>query len=276
MLTGITIPDRGKFTLKLTENSDFETLSRMIGYLPEERGLYPDMKISEQLEFFGRIKGLSKREVAEKMIEYSEKLGISDWLSKKASELSKGMQQMVQFVATIFYEPDLIILDEPFTGLDPINSNKMTQIIKDLQAAGKTIIFSTHRLEQVEDICENIALINKGKIILEGSIRDIKHRFKKNIFQVDYTGTPQISSISDVEVLSSDQYKILLHDTSAHPNANALLRRLLDHIEIVSFIEILPSLSEIFIDCVNITSTETETDDPTVTTQSTTTGDSHE
>jgi ABC-2 type transport system ATP-binding protein len=275
MLTGITIPDKGNFTLKLTENSDFDTLSRMIGYLPEERGLYPDMKISEQLEFLGRIKGLSKKEVKEKMMEYSEKLGITDWLEKKAQELSKGMQQMVQFVATIFYEPDLIILDEPFTGLDPINSNKMTQIIKDLQANSKTIIFSTHRLEQVEDICENIALINKGKIILEGSIRDIKHRFKKNIFQVDYIGTPQISSISDIEVLSSDQNKILLHDISASPNANALLRRLLDHIEIVSFIEILPSLSEIFIDCVNITATETDSDDITVPIQSTT-GDSHE
>jgi ABC-2 type transport system ATP-binding protein len=256
MLTGITIPDKGIFTLKLTENSDFETLSRMIGYLPEERGLYPDMKISEQLEFFGRIKGLSKREVADKMVEYSEKLGISDWLGKKAQELSKGMQQMVQFVSTIFYEPDLLILDEPFTGLDPINSNKMKQEILNLQAAGKTIIFSTHRMEQVEEICENIALINKGKIILDGSIRDIKHRYKKNIFAVEYVGTPNISPISDIEVLSTEKHKILLHDISPTPNANYLLKRLLDHIEIVSFVEILPSLNEIFIECVNAVSLE--------------------
>jgi ABC-2 type transport system ATP-binding protein len=248
ILTGITMPDKGKFTLQGTENSDFNSLSRMIGYLPEERGLYKDMKIVDQLEFFGRIKGLSKKETHEKINIYAEKIGIQDWLNKKASELSKGMQQMVQFVGTIFYEPSLIILDEPFTGLDPINSKKLQDEILNLQKEGKTIIFSTHRMEQVEEICENIALINKGQIILQGKISEIKSRYKKNIYKIHYSGI--ITTNNDFEVIEQDKDYIIVKDKCESLSANEFLKKVMEYVDVHSFVEILPTLSEIFIETV--------------------------
>jgi ABC-2 type transport system ATP-binding protein len=274
ILTGISYPDGGSFVLDKTQGNDFDTLSKMIGYLPEERGLYQDIKISEQLEFLGRIKGFSLSEVREKIAEYSKKMGIDGWLDKKAQELSKGMQQMVQFTATIFFEPSLIILDEPFTGLDPINSNKMKQALVDLQKQGKTIIFSTHRMEQVEEICEKIALINKGNIILEGSIADVKSSFKKNIYKVEYHGQIDKSQLpSDCEIIDessvevegaetetystvaqemrrSGKNSIFIKDNNASSHPSTILKKLIPHIEISSFMEILPSLNEIFIEAV--------------------------
>ena len=266
ILTGISLPDKGSFTLAHTENKDFETLSRMIGYLPEERGLYFDMKIIDQLEFFGQIKGLSAKESREKIDYYSERIGIKDWYQKKAKELSKGMQQMVQFTATIFYEPSLIILDEPFTGLDPLNSSKMIQEIHELQKKGITIIFSTHRLEQVEEICENIALINKGQIILAGKISEIKQKFKKNIFQVetnqavelfDFQENPVESFVpndkNDFEILEIRENILTIKSQNAHISTNQIIKKLMEKIEIHSFVEILPSLSDIFIESVEKT-----------------------
>jgi len=261
ILTGINLPDSGSFSLNVTENNDFDTLSRHIGYLPEERGLYQNMKILEQLEFFGSIKGFTKKEVASKILEYSEKMGITEWHNKKARELSKGMQQMVQFVATIFHEPDLIILDEPFTGLDPINTNKMKAQLAEMKNEGKTIIFSTHRMEQVEEICENIALINKGQIILSGAITEIKQRFKKNIHRLTYTGEldssifrrdtingARDSTIDDFEILEHSGNTMIIKENILHSTKNALLKKLVDVVEVNSYIEILPSLNEIFIE----------------------------
>ena len=252
ILAGITIPDKGSFTLENTDHKDFDSLSKMIGYLPEERGLYKEMTIIEQLEFFGRIKGLSKNQVIEKAKLYGDRLGITDWFEKKAKELSKGMQQMVQFVSTIFYEPSLIILDEPFTGLDPINSNKIISEIHKLREEGKTIIFSTHRMEQVEEICEDIVLINKGVIILEGKILDIKRSFKKNIYKVLYSGQNKLNSTNDFEIIEQTDNMILLQ--SKLNNTNELLKKIMECIEVNSFIEILPSLNEIFIERVNSSS----------------------
>ncbi|MCL2063260.1 MAG: ATP-binding cassette domain-containing protein [Candidatus Cloacimonetes bacterium] len=277
ILTGITIPDQGSFTLDYTDNKDFESLSRMIGYLPEERGLYNDMKVIEQLEFFGKIKGLKRKEARERIDFYSDRVGIKDWYQKKAKELSKGMQQMVQFTATIFYEPNLIILDEPFTGLDPLNSNKMIQEIHELQKKGITIIFSTHRLEQVEEICEDIALINKGQVILAGQINKIKREFKKGLFKINYSKNINTSSelpissqdeafINDLEdenfeiiqntpIISSDNeerdFEMIIKCKNPDISSNTIIKRLMEKIEIHSFIEILPSLSEIFIEQVN-------------------------
>ncbi|MCL1826463.1 MAG: ATP-binding cassette domain-containing protein [Candidatus Cloacimonetes bacterium] len=247
ILTGITMPDQGSFVLNGKSNNNFAEISRIIGYLPEERGLYPTMKIFDQLMFFGRIKGLSKKEAREKINFYSKKLEIDGWLQKKARELSKGMQQLVQFVGSIFYEPSLIILDEPFTGLDPINSLKLQNEILELQQRGKTIIFSTHRMDQVEEFCQNIALINKGEIILEGRIDEIKNRFKKNIYQIQYTGDCNLSSTGDYEVISNKDCVLTIRDLTRNTSANVLLKSILERIEVVSFIEVLPSLSEIFI-----------------------------
>ena len=254
ILAGITIPDKGHFTLDSNEKRDFDTLSKMIGYLPEERGLYKEMTVIEQLEFFGRIKGLSKKEVTEKAQYWGERTGIIDWFDKKAQELSKGMQQMVQFTSTIFYDPTLIILDEPFTGLDPINSNKMKNLFVELQSMGKTIIFSTHRMEQVEEICDKIVLIHKGRIILEGAITDIKHKFKKHVFKVIYDNAinkQDLLSIPDIEVLDSTSNSLTIKDTSITQSKNELIKKLLTLGEIQSFKEILPALNEIFIEQVN-------------------------
>ena len=255
ILTGITLPDKGEFTLHGIENRDFDSLSKMIGYLPEERGLYKDMKIIDQLEFLGRIKGLSTKQAREKIHFYGEKMGIDGWLDKKAQELSKGMQQMVQFTSTIFFEPSLIILDEPFTGLDPINSQKIQNTIMELKSEGKTIIFSTHRMEQVEEFCENIALINKGKIILEGNIFDIKSRFKKHVYkisgQLSDASDQRIEDSEDFEVLEQSGNSMIVKDKTESLSPNELLKKLMKYIEIHSFVEILPSMSEIFIEQVN-------------------------
>ena len=260
ILTGISIPDKGSFTLENTENKDFDSLSRMIGYLPEERGLYNDMKVIEQLEFFGQIKGLNIKEAREKIDYYCERMGIKDWYQKKAKELSKGMQQMVQFVSTIFFEPSLIILDEPFTGLDPINSNKMIQEIHELQKKGITIIFSTHRLEQVEEICENIALINKGKVILKGKISDIKNDFKKHKFRVilgtkgyrclQFVESRQDACVPSFEILENKDNEMIIRSLDPNTPTNTIIKSLMEEVEIQSFIEIYPSLSEIFIELV--------------------------
>ena len=249
ILTGITLPDKGSFTLENTERKDFDSLSRMIGYLPEERGLYHDMKIIDQLEFFGQIKGLKVKEAREKIDYYSQRTGIKDWYQKKAKELSKGMQQMVQFTATIFYEPSLIILDEPFTGLDPLNSNKMINEIHELQKKGITIIFSTHRLEQVEEICENIALINKGRVILEGKISEIKNAFKKHIYRVYYSShSDKLNENDDFEILENQDQQMIIKSRNPKIPTNTIIKKLMEEIEIHSFIEVLPSLNEIFIE----------------------------
>jgi ABC-2 type transport system ATP-binding protein len=260
ILTGISIADKGEFNLidnkstaDITKKRNFDDLSKMIGYLPEERGLYNDMKIIEQLEFIGMLKGLNKNTIKQNITEYSQKLGIDAWLDKKARELSKGMQQLVQFVATIFYEPELIILDEPFTGLDPINTNKMKEEIINLKEKGNTIIFSTHRMEQVEEICENIALINNGKIVLNGKINEIKKTYKKDLYKIEHNGELSISN--DIKIVEhlGDNVSIIKNE-SADKSVSDLLKRLIVNNEITSFIEIFPSLNEIFIECVEANS----------------------
>jgi len=264
ILTGITIPDKGSYSLQNIENRDFESLSKMIGYLPEERGLYSDMNVIDQLEFFGQIKGLKSKEAREKIDYYSERMGIRDWYLKKAKDLSKGMQQMVQFTATIFYEPSLIILDEPFTGLDPLNSNKIINEIHELQKKGTTIIFSTHRLEQVEEICENIALINKGQILLEGNIFDIKQMFKKHIYRVEtkqQVSKETLTNSRDYEVIDANGKLLHIKRTNPKVTTNSIIKSLITDIEIVSFVEILPSLNDIFIEQVKNCTIENTTSD---------------
>ena len=160
----------------------------IIGYMPEERGLYRKMKVGEHLLYLAQLKGLSKADAKAAIQHWFEKFDISDWWPKKVEELSKGMQQKIQFIATIIHDPDLIILDEPFSGLDPINTNLIKQEIQELKAAGKSIIFSTHRMEQVEEICEQIVLINQGQKVLDGSMKSLKEQFKQNLFRIDYEG----------------------------------------------------------------------------------------
>ena len=219
-----------------------------IGYMPEERGLYKKMKVGEQLVYLARLKNLSAKDATERIKYWLDRLEISDWWDKKVEELSKGMQQKIQFIATVMHQPSLLILDEPFSGLDPVNTNLIKREIEALHNDGTSIIFSTHRMEQVEEICEEIVLINQGKIMLNGSVSAIKDRFKLNHYQIQFEGTVSEDQLPESFVLIERSQKTLTFKLEEGQNANALIRSLLNHqVEIHGVKEILPSLNEIFI-----------------------------
>lgn len=230
-----------------------------IGYLPEERGLYKKLKVGEQLIYFARLKGLSGKEASDKSKAWMRKFEITDWWNKKVEDLSKGMAQKVQFISTVMHEPRLIILDEPFSGFDPVNAQLITEEILELKNKGCTIIFSTHRMETVEDLCDHIVLIDKSKIVLAGSKKQVKDAYKSNTFIVQHKG---------VFSLSPDKYELVkqsaLEDTflqstiriRGFAGPNQLIRDLTDVTEVHSFIEKIPSMSEIFITLVKGESNE--------------------
>ncbi len=217
------------------------------GYMPEERGLYKKMKVGDHLMYLAQLKGLSKKDAKSKIDYWFEKFGIEDWWPKKVEELSKGMQQKIQFISTVVHEPKLLILDEPFSGLDPINTNLIKDEIYELNRKGTSIIFSTHRMEQVEEICEHIVLINKGKNVLQGTVADVKNQFKDNLFKIEYTGILPENVLNMAKVIEKTDKSIIIK-VDAETDSNQLLQRLLQQeVFIHSFNEILPSLNEIFI-----------------------------
>ncbi len=246
MITGIFYPDSGTI---LFDGKKFDPLndSKGIGYMPEERGLYKKMKIGEQAVYLARLKGMSQQDATLKVKEWFVKLGMQSWWNKNVEDLSKGMQQKLQFVTTVVHEPQLIILDEPFSGLDPVNANLIKDEIFALAKKGCTIIFSTHRMEQVEEICDHIVLINKGQKILDGTVKQVKQDFKENIYRVGATVRPEQLMTFEFEVVKHqpDQLEIrLLHDATP----NDVLKFFINQgIAISSFNEKLPSLNEIFI-----------------------------
>lgn len=218
-----------------------------IGYLPEERGLYKKMKVGEQLMYLAQLKGMNKKEAKTAIKKWLEKFEITDWYNKKVEELSKGMQQKIQFISTVMHEPDLLILDEPFSGLDPINTNLIKDEISRLNAAGTSIIFSTHRMEQVEEICEDIVLVNQGKVILNGKVNDIKNTYKQNIFEFVFESGENIPNFEGYEIVSQSANKVRVK-VAEDQNPNDLLKKLIDqNVHILEFKETLPSLNEIFI-----------------------------
>lgn len=218
-----------------------------IGYLPEERGLYKKMKVQEQLEYLGQLKGLDVKTVRQRIEEWYEILGMEDWGGKKVEELSKGMQQKVQFVSTVIHEPDLLILDEPFSGLDPVNTNLLKNEIKRLSEKGTTVLFSTHRMEQVEEICERIALINKGKLVLEGDIDAIKQNYKDYLFEFVF-GPGPIPDFTDEIVRSSSRIGGVIVQFESLQDANDKMKQWMNEDYLIQeFREILPSINEIFI-----------------------------
>jgi len=218
-----------------------------IGYMPEERGLYKKMKVGEHLLYLGQLKGLSKAAAQKELDYWFDKFEIRDWWNKKVEELSKGMQQKIQFIATVLHRPKLLILDEPFSGLDPINTNLIKDEIEELRQKGVSILFSTHRMEQVEEICENIVLINKGSVILNGSVKDIKNQFKENLYRIDFEGELPAHFSSQATVTDRKPGYVTVQMAEGQ-SPNALLKFFLDKgIEIHAFNEILPSLNEIFI-----------------------------
>ena len=218
-----------------------------IGYMPEERGLYKKMKVGEHLTYLARLKGLSKKDAKTQIDYWLEKFEIQDWQKKKVEELSKGMQQKIQFIATVVHQPKLLILDEPFSGLDPINTNLIKDEIRELRKNGASIIFSTHRMEQVEEICERIVLINQGKNVLEGNVKDIKNQFKEHLYRIEFDGTlPAGINLEDVLIRKEEEAIII--KIANERDSNLLLGQLIQsgtHIRL--FQEILPSLNEIFI-----------------------------
>ncbi len=245
IITSILKADEGKVYLNGEVLNDFHP--QIIGYLPEERGLYKKMKVGEQLLYLTQLKGLSYKEAKNSILYWIKKFEIQDWLNKKVEELSKGMQQKVQFINTVANNPQLIILDEPFTGLDPINTELIKNEILNLQKEGTTIIFSTHRMEQVEEICEDIVLINNGRVMLGGNVNDIKNNYKENVYKVKFQRDIDIDKFSGLKYqqLEDGALEFKLEEGQ---NANGLLTELLEREEpISSFKEVLPTLNDIFI-----------------------------
>lgn len=221
-----------------------------IGYLPEERGLYKKLKVGEQLVYLAQLKGLSRRDALEKSKAWIKKFEITDWWTKKVEDLSKGMAQKVQFISTVMHEPKLIILDEPFSGFDPVNAQLITKEILELKEKGCTIIFSTHRMETVEDLCDHIALIDKSRKILEGSKKQVKEMYRTNTFQVEHRGNFSLLSekysLIVQQLLDEDYYRSVVK-VNSQISTNQLIRDLTDVTEVHSFTEKIPTMSEIFI-----------------------------
>ncbi len=254
IINQITAPDSGEVYFngeKLNQSH-----INQIGYLPEERGLYKKMEIGEQMIYLARLKGLSRDEAIRRLKVWFQKLGMETWWKMKIEELSKGMQQKAQFVATVLHEPDLIILDEPFSGFDPVNAEVIKDEILELNRKGATILFSTHRMESVEELCHSIALLDKSKKILDGRIRDIKNTYRNNIYLVEYTGEKmsmdgsQPFNLVDETTNDDDSYTIRIK-LNAGSTSNDVLKYLIPKVHINMLQEVIPTMNEIFIDKVN-------------------------
>jgi ABC-2 type transport system ATP-binding protein len=246
MITGIFYPDNGDL---LFDGKPFDPQNDFvhIGYMPEERGLYKKMKIGEQAMYLAQLKGLSRSEALEKIKFWFKKFEMESWWNKKVEDLSKGMSQKLQFVTTVLHEPKLIILDEPFSGLDPLNANLIKDEIYGLAQRGSTIIFSTHRMEQVEEICDHIILMNLGKKILDGTVTDVKQQFKENKFNIQFKGQPT-ALVSPIFTIEHQEKQQLIVKINEGYTSNHVLNYLLQQdVLIERFNEILPSLNDIFI-----------------------------
>ncbi len=250
MITGIFYPDEGQILFN-GKPFDPENDIQYIGYMPEERGLYKKMKIGEQALYLAQLKGLKKDRAMELIKEWFVKLEMQSWWNKKVEDLSKGMSQKLQFVTTVLHRPKLIILDEPFSGLDPVNSNIIKDEIFNLAKTGCTVIFSTHRMEQVEEICDHIVLINKGKKILDGTVKGIKQDFKENIFRIGFDETPSANYNNSFEVIRQNEDHSLMVKINESYKPNDVLNHFLQQqSSIIAFNEMLPSINDIFIQLV--------------------------
>lgn len=247
MIVNITAPDSGE--IKVFGAQITPELQDRIGYLPEERGLYKKMKVGDQIKFFAALKNVNAKEAGERLDRWLARLKLTEWKNKKSSELSKGMQQKVQFINAVIHEPELLILDEPFSGLDPVNVEVLKEVILELKAAGKTIIFSTHQMEVAEKICDDICLINRSRKILEGSIREVKRSFSRNAVALRLVGGESVledgAFVSSVK-RDSDGVEVLLAE-GATPQS--LLKQLIAADATIERFEMIePSLHDIFIE----------------------------
>jgi ABC-2 type transport system ATP-binding protein len=248
IINQITGPDEGHILF------DGEPLQQkhiaQIGYLPEERGLYKKMKVGEQLLYLARLKGLSKAEAMDKLKIWFVKFDIKTWWDKSVEDLSKGMQQKIQFVATVLHEPKLIILDEPFSGFDPINANLIKDEILELREKGASIIFSTHRMESVEELCDHVALIHQSKKILDGSKKQLKEQFKNNTYTVEFNGTLSVTedvfTIQEIKPLENTVQRAILK-LQPNTSVNQLISSVMNQVDLRLFSENIPNMNEVFI-----------------------------
>ncbi len=256
IINRITAPDCGRIMFCGNEISADDVYN--IGYMPEERGLYKKMKVGEQAIFFARLKGMSRKDATEKLKAWFQKFGIEDWWNKNIGELSKGMAQKIQFITTVLHEPKLLIFDEPFSGFDPINANLLKSEILALRDKGTTIIFSTHNMSSVEEVCDHITLIDKAKNILSGNVNEIRHKHGANIFEIDYRGREEnlVAALHSVcEIMDSKPSPAGYNKMKVHIASDAEVRQVIDAankcVEMRSFSEIIPSMNDIFIRAVN-------------------------
>lgn len=252
IINRITAPDNGEVFINghLSTSEDIYN----IGYLPEERGLYKKMKVGEHIIFLARLRGLSKAEAKQKATFWLKKFDILSWENKKVEELSKGMQQKIQFIATVIHEPDLFILDEPFSGFDPVNAELLKNEILELKAKGKTIILSTHNMESVEALCDEITLINKSKVVLQGNVKDIRYRFREHIFRLELESesfeieSPRFALLSSSTANGTTTIRVQRNNECSNSD---LIREIADKYEVLSFEEELPTMNDIFIQIVS-------------------------
>lgn len=246
IITTITKADEGQVLL---DGEPIGALTpTMIGYMPEERGLYKKMKVLEHILYLAELRGLTRKDAINQAKYWFERFDIVSWKDKKIEELSKGMQQKIQFIATIIHQPKLLILDEPFSGLDPINANIIKDEIYNLNKQGTSIIFSTHRMEQVEEICEEIVLMNQGKKVLDGNLKEVKERYKHHQYSIHYRNTDLPSTVKSAFRIVEDQDNHIVIQVGAQDEPNTIIKGLLNAgLDIASFNEVLPTINEIFI-----------------------------
>ena len=252
IINRIITPDSGRVLLGGREMAADDVAH--IGYMPEERGLYKKMKLGEQAVFFARVKGLSRKEATQKAKQWFEKFGIEDWWDKKIGDLSKGMAQKVQFIVTVLHEPKLLIFDEPFSGFDPINANLLKEEILALRDKGATIIFSTHNMSSVEEVCDHITLIDKSRNILSGNVEEIRHSHGSNIFEISYRGNEQqlLDTLTGkCSLMSTQTSPVGINKAKIHIAADSDVRNVIaavnESVELRSFSEVIPTMNDIFI-----------------------------
>jgi ABC-2 type transport system ATP-binding protein len=253
MMVGITLPDSGR--VRMFGEEFRRPLLQRVGYLPEERGLYPKMKVLDQLVFLGEIHGLSAADARRRAQQWGERLEIAEAYRKKTQELSKGMQQKIQFIATLLHDPEFIIMDEPFSGLDPVNTRLLEDVLVDLRRRGRTILFSTHRMEQVEKLCDSICLVNKGQAVLQGDLRQVKSRYGHDRVRLSFQGS-QDGQFLDTHPLVDRVSRYEGHiqvRLKAGADAQALLRDAAGAGRVLGFEVMEPSLEDIFIEVVGKT-----------------------
>lgn len=247
MIVGITIPDEGK--IELFGEKVSSELQNKIGYLPEERGLYKKMKIADQLHYFAALKGVAYKDAEKRIDFWLDRMQLGEWKKKKTTDLSKGMSQKIQFIATVLHDPDLLILDEPFSGLDPVNVKFLIEVVAELKAQRKTIIFSTHLMETAERLCDDIILINKSQKVIGGTLREVKASFSKNLISLRVSGGERVLRDTNLVAHINENADSVEVQLTEMLDSQTFLKRLLAEGAIVSkFEEIEPSLNDIFIE----------------------------